>query len=55
MQVGTLIGLKSFINEFAAYDQLARFYDKGEIGERAKCVVLVSFCQFWPPNQYWYR
>ncbi len=33
-QVGTLVGLKTFVNEFAAYDQLRSYGD--DISERAK-------------------
>ncbi len=34
--VGTLIGLKTFVNEFAAYDRLGQYDSEGEISERAK-------------------
>ncbi len=34
--VGTLIGLKTFINEFAAYDRLWHYDLEGAISERAK-------------------
>ena len=46
-EVGTLIGLKTFVNEFAAYDKLRSYGDS--ITERSKIIATYALCGFSNP------
>ncbi len=45
--VGTLVGIKSFINEFAAYDALRSMGDS--ISERSRVIATYALCGFSNP------
>ena len=45
--VGTLVGIKSFINEFAAYDAMRTMGDS--ISERSKVIATYALCGFSNP------
>lgn len=47
--VGVLIGLKTFVNEFAAYDRLSQFDREGLIGARSRIIATYALCGFSNP------
>ena len=47
--VGRLVGLKTIVNEFAAYERLGRMKAAGEIGARAEAIATCALCGFANP------
>jgi CNT family concentrative nucleoside transporter len=45
-QVGALMGMKTILNEFIAYQELGRAIAAGEIGERAAIIASYALCGF---------
>ena len=45
--VGTLVGIKSFVNEFAAYDAMRKMGDT--ISVRSKVIATYALCGFSNP------
>jgi len=45
-QVGALMGMKTILNEFIAYQELGRAIEAGEIGERAAVIASYALCGF---------
>lgn len=45
-KVGKLIGLKTIINEFVAYQELARMLEAGELSQRAEVIATYALCGF---------
>ena len=45
--MGTLIGLKSFVNEFAAYDRMKQYSDV--LTPRSKVIATYALCGFSNP------
>lgn len=48
--VATLVGLKTIVNEFAAYERLGSLKDAGEIGSRAVIIATYALCGFANPG-----
>ncbi|MEE8104436.1 MAG: nucleoside transporter C-terminal domain-containing protein [Planctomycetota bacterium] len=46
VNVGQLIGTKTVFNEFAAYDELGKMIQNGEIGTRAQVLSTYALCGF---------
>ena len=44
--VGAMLGMKTILNEFVAYQELGRAIQAGEIGERAAIVASYALCGF---------
>lgn len=44
--VGSMLGMKTILNEFIAYQELGRAIEAGEIGERAAIVASYALCGF---------
>ena len=47
--VGRLIGLKTIVNEFAAYQRLGVMKENGQIGKRAQAIATFALCGFANP------
>ena len=47
--VGRLVGLKTIVNEFAAYERLGRMKLEGKIGKRAEQIATFALCGFANP------
>ncbi len=45
-QVGALLGIKTVLNEFLAYQQLGEYIAAGQIGERAAVIASYALCGF---------
>ena len=45
-EVGSLIGLKTIVNEFVAYQALANAINEGLIGERSAIIASYALCGF---------
>lgn len=45
-KVGELIGMKTIINEFKAYDELAKLVKAGSISKRAELIATYALCGF---------
>ncbi len=45
-----LIGTKTVINEFAAYEALSQYQANGEIGDRAAALATYALCGFANPG-----
>jgi Nucleoside permease len=50
VSVGRLIGLKTIINEFKAYQELGILVDAGEISQRAASIATFALCGFANPG-----
>ena len=48
-QVGKLLGLKSLVNEFVAYQELGKLVSKNAISERSKTIATYALCGFSNP------
>ena len=48
--VGKLVGLKTAINEFAAYEQLGEMVENGEISKRSEVIATFALCGFANPS-----
>ncbi len=48
--VARLIGIKTVINEFAAYEELSRVEAAGEISDRAAALATFALCGFANPS-----
>jgi concentrative nucleoside transporter, CNT family len=44
--VGSLLGVKTILNEFIAYQQLATAIEAGEVGRRASVIASYALCGF---------
>jgi nucleoside permease NupC len=47
--VGRLVGLKTIVNEFAAYERLGKMKAAGKIGDRAAAIATFALCGFANP------
>lgn len=47
--VGTLVGLKTIVNEFVAYKKLGQFKDDGKLTIRAEAIATYAICGFSNP------
>lgn len=45
-KVAKLIGLKTFINEFVAYSELAKYVEAGSISARSEIIATYALCGF---------
>jgi CNT family concentrative nucleoside transporter len=45
-QVGSLLGVKTVLNEFLAYGELGRLLEQGAIGERSAVIASYALCGF---------
>jgi pyrimidine nucleoside transport protein len=48
-KVARLVGLKTIVNEFAAYQRLGEMKLKNEISERAEAIATFALCGFANP------
>lgn len=48
--VATLVGIKTVVNEFAAYERLGQLKDAGKIGDRAVAIATYALCGFANPG-----
>lgn len=48
--VGTLIGLKSVVNEFVAYQKLGEFKLQGKLSPRSEAIATYAICGFANPG-----
>jgi CNT family concentrative nucleoside transporter len=45
-QVGTLIGIKTAVNEFVGYVEMEKMVAAGQLGERAQVIATYALCGF---------
>lgn len=48
--VGTLIGLKTVVNEFVAYQKLGQFKEVGKLSPRTEAIATYAICGFSNPS-----
>ncbi len=49
-KVATLVGIKTIVTEFAAFDRLGQWVEEGIIGERAAVIATYALCGFANPG-----